>query len=540
MGGYSLASVRAAVVIALIGAWAVDSRGQEPAAEASGPAAVAVLDFHVIGEAVDPAIGEALPAVIRSALVRSCPPEQIRLIERAELAAILKEQDLQLTDIVDPASAVEVGRIAGVDQLVLGSVAGVGRTYTVTSRVVDVTTGEAAGAEEFVLQTLDDYPQLGRLIAALVGEQPIGEDCVAAAATVSESFNGKTCRLTVDSTKNPANGTTLENGRYVMNKASRGSHYWWVPGVEDNFYLQVDLAQLEGPPNGGYGVVWGAKGTGDYLSVLLSGQQDVRIERRQGGTTSTPLVRNANWPIINQPPRSNRVRIESWEDRHRVFVNGVCVDDFYEPGYRGGKVGLRVHSPNGETPARYAADNLVAGVLDLSAAGIAADEDEPEPATDTDKDERRRPRVLPRMRQKDKPIIRSSSPEAKINRVWVTPDRVRDKDGVQVHVDFAAHNLKGDRLLVEAFFVDVDAGATLKDRDGQYRNGEGVVTASRLIAPRYRVSSYSDLSLFIPRDQLHLPPGRSRLRCYVTIWDESQNPPRKVARSEAVPFALKR
>jgi len=75
-----------------------------------GPRNLAVLDFRVIGQGVDPAAGEALAAVVRSALVRG---DNVRVIEREALAAILREQDLQVTDMVDPATAVKIGRIAG-------------------------------------------------------------------------------------------------------------------------------------------------------------------------------------------------------------------------------------------------------------------------------------------------------------------------------------------------------------------------------------------------------------------------------------------
>jgi len=45
------------------------------------------------------------------------------VVERQELSRIIEEQDLQNTDLVDPATAVRVGRIAGADGIIIGEVA---------------------------------------------------------------------------------------------------------------------------------------------------------------------------------------------------------------------------------------------------------------------------------------------------------------------------------------------------------------------------------------------------------------------------------
>lgn len=526
----------AAVTAAALLSLAVVAYGQDEDPESAGPigtieqpVSLAVLDFSVIGTGVDPSAGEALATVIRSALAREgSGPRRVRVIERTALKAILTEQDLQLTDMVDPNTAVKVGRIAGVDRLVMGSIARVGQTYTVTSRVVEVETGEAADADEFVVGTLDNYPQLARLLAALIGEQPIGPDSIAGRAYLSETFDGAKTTLQVGPLKNPGNGTALDKGRYLMSKASKGNHYWWVPGVKEGFYLQVDLAQLEGPPEGGCGVVWGARGTGDYLSLRIGGGGHVRLERRQGGTTSTTLTELVDWPVVNPPPKSNRVRIESWKDRHRVFVNGACVDDFYEPGYRGGKVGLRTHLPGAEMSAEFAADNLVAGALQPAKAGITT-----EPVrTRTGKTPTRTPRK--------EPVVRSQKPWARINKVWLTEETDRRHRGLTVHVAFEIANYRGRKVRATAYFRDAANDRPLRDHDGQYRTTEGWVATGRDFSPQHRVSSFSDLALSIPTSQLHVPFGRSKLECYVVLWDESQHPRVKLARSDAVAFTTGR
>src|SRR5712691_9919703 len=55
------------------------------------------------------------------------------VIERASLDKVLQEQGIQLSDIADPTTAAKVGRILGVDAIVLGSVA--------TSQKMEMNTG---------------------------------------------------------------------------------------------------------------------------------------------------------------------------------------------------------------------------------------------------------------------------------------------------------------------------------------------------------------------------------------------------------------
>ncbi len=346
---------------------AVPTFGQEAQEPTASVTNIAILEFDVIGQGVDPSMGEALAGIIRSAVVKG---EGVRLIERSKLAAVLKEQDLQLTDMVNPNTAVEVGRIAGVDRLVLGTIAAVTETITITCRVIDVTTGEAAEAEEFALDSVEQYAQLGRLLAALIGEQPVTEDSIALPPYLNEKFQSDKTTLPLGAGPKGKGGASISQGQYTLHRSAVGNQYAWIPNIKPSFYLQADIAQVEAPEGAAAGVVWGAKGSGDYLSVAFDGAQEARIDQRQGGGTTTSLIVKTGWPILNTPPKSNRLRVESWLGRHRVFVNGVCLDDFSEPGYDAGRVGIRALLRNEGSPARCTLDNLVVGRLDPTLAGI--------------------------------------------------------------------------------------------------------------------------------------------------------------------------
>lgn len=96
--------------------------------------------------------------------------QQFRITERAELGAILREQDLAATGRIDPSTAADVGRITGAELIVLGSLTEFGITSTggggivfglfggsaetVTARVtVDVRVVDAVTAEILAIGT---------------------------------------------------------------------------------------------------------------------------------------------------------------------------------------------------------------------------------------------------------------------------------------------------------------------------------------------------------------------------------------------------
>lgn len=77
------------------------------------PCQVAVLPFY--GE-------EPFRADVANALISQLIDTGYAVIERSALPEILQEQALQYTGHVDPRTAIEMGRIAGVDYIVMGSI----------------------------------------------------------------------------------------------------------------------------------------------------------------------------------------------------------------------------------------------------------------------------------------------------------------------------------------------------------------------------------------------------------------------------------
>lgn len=122
-----LRSVR--VLVGIIGACLAASAAEKPA--------VAVNDF-------DPQ-GIERPSVIiiterlRNELFKS---GIVSVVERGQMEAILKEQGFQQSGCTSDACAVEMGQMLGVQYIIAGTVGKIGRTHTITARLIDVKTGK--------------------------------------------------------------------------------------------------------------------------------------------------------------------------------------------------------------------------------------------------------------------------------------------------------------------------------------------------------------------------------------------------------------
>lgn len=105
--------------------------------------AVAVMPLSVQGS--DSASGGTYAEVIADELLKS---GKVRVLERSQMERILKEQGFQRSGACDGSEcAVEVGRLLGIEQMVVGSVGRVGQSGVFTLRAVDVGTGEVLASQ---------------------------------------------------------------------------------------------------------------------------------------------------------------------------------------------------------------------------------------------------------------------------------------------------------------------------------------------------------------------------------------------------------
>ena len=105
--------------------------------QASSQTIIAVIDFE--GKGVSETEASALTDRLRDELFKI---GGFRLIERQQMEEILEEQGFQQTGCVAAECAVEVGKMIGAEQTVVGSISKVGNVFSVSARIVSVETGE--------------------------------------------------------------------------------------------------------------------------------------------------------------------------------------------------------------------------------------------------------------------------------------------------------------------------------------------------------------------------------------------------------------
>ena len=105
---------------------------------------IAVLDFDA--NDVSKSNVRALSDRLREELFRT---KKYRVLERGLMEEIMKEQKFQLSGCVSTECIVEVGQLTGVQKMVGGSVSKVGSVYSVSSRIIDIETGEISNMSSY-------------------------------------------------------------------------------------------------------------------------------------------------------------------------------------------------------------------------------------------------------------------------------------------------------------------------------------------------------------------------------------------------------
>lgn len=123
---------------------------------------VAIFDFDVVGK-LDHDISRPLSDGVRNVIVRS---GKFRVMDRANMDRILREQTFQMTGSVVKERAVEAGQFLGVGKIVIGSIGIVGKTYFISLSLVNIESGETERVEEDTCKCeLDELIESTRRVA---------------------------------------------------------------------------------------------------------------------------------------------------------------------------------------------------------------------------------------------------------------------------------------------------------------------------------------------------------------------------------------
>jgi TolB-like protein len=144
---------------------------------------VAVLDFKGDG-------GAAIGDMVRNEFLRS---GLFVIAERESIEKVVGEQQMQMTGMVDPSQAVEIGKLTAAKKLVTGSVGVVGDQVVMTVRVIDVESGAVELGDKVIAYSREDLAsaaeELSRKIISKIAGREVqinGKSYFATASDFSE------------------------------------------------------------------------------------------------------------------------------------------------------------------------------------------------------------------------------------------------------------------------------------------------------------------------------------------------------------------
>ena len=120
----------------------------------SNKSTLAVLDFE--GRGINSLEAATLTDRFTSEIGKT---ETMILVDRTMVEEILKEQGFQQSGCTTDECMVQIGRLIGVQKIIGGSISKVGNIYSVSSRIVNVETGEIEKTEVY-----DHIGDIGQLL----------------------------------------------------------------------------------------------------------------------------------------------------------------------------------------------------------------------------------------------------------------------------------------------------------------------------------------------------------------------------------------
>ena len=97
------------------------------------------------------------------AVVETARYDTLKVVERRRLDAVLEEQALALSDLIDTTRAIEVGKLLAADYIITGSVIEMAASVVIFGRIINVETGEVESVAQVIVAK---DPDVRKLLAA--------------------------------------------------------------------------------------------------------------------------------------------------------------------------------------------------------------------------------------------------------------------------------------------------------------------------------------------------------------------------------------
>ena len=135
------------------------------------PSKVAILDFeNTSGKTEYDALAKAISSMLITDLANNIHPKKVEFFERSQLNKLLDEQKLQKSKNFDAKTAVDFGKLSGVNYVFVGSVFVMDKTCNFSSKLVDVQTSKILLSKD-VNGNIEDFLKLKTQLAEAIASQ---------------------------------------------------------------------------------------------------------------------------------------------------------------------------------------------------------------------------------------------------------------------------------------------------------------------------------------------------------------------------------
>jgi TolB-like protein len=239
--------------------------------DAGGKATIAVVEFSDLSGAVT-VFGRLLSEELITKLFAT---GKYKVIERLLLNKAIAEHKLQLQGLIDPKSAKELGKILGVDAIVSGTIAELGDSIRVNSRLISTETGEVFSV---AAATIVKDDSIKGLLAGTGGKSP--------ESSPTDASGGKGGKLQLpfrEDFSTYEEGARTEWGRGAQVRTRADGRKWLVPTGSGQNAVGRDSPHVGYVP---YSARRGADKTGRRNSPMVASA---------GG--QTPIGRDVELPV---------------------------------------------------------------------------------------------------------------------------------------------------------------------------------------------------------------------------------------------------
>jgi TolB-like protein len=141
---------------------------------------VAILDFeNISGITKYDGLGKAMSSMLISDIEANVSPKRLQLVERAQIQKVLKEQNFQASGSVNKSTAVQAGKILGINYLLVGDVYVLNDQLIINARLTNTETGDIVFSKK----------QEGKTVAWLTLKTNIAKDLT---TSLSQPFSEPT------------------------------------------------------------------------------------------------------------------------------------------------------------------------------------------------------------------------------------------------------------------------------------------------------------------------------------------------------------